>query len=415
MERAFITGVLLWSVWLQLQVNAQWQQIARGHIKTLQVVAVNKWMELPIIQLHANEVVHIDFDDLSHEKKRYAYRVEHCEADWTPSVQLFESDYLEGFAEGNIIDDMMQSVNTNTLYTHYHLQLPNSQCQFKIGGNYRVSVFDEQHDHDKVLEACFMVVDPQMTIGMSVTGNTDVDIHRKRQQLSLDLQFNACKVNNWQQELKTVTLQNACWETAVTNPTPQYVKTNGLQWTHHRQLIFPAGNEYHKFEMLDVDRVSMGLERVAWDGKAYHAYLQPDLPKPNYLYDEDANGAFFIRNSDNVDIHTTSDYLYVHFKLQIPQQLGQIYLNGRWTERLMPTYRMIWNEQDACYEATVLLKQGYYNYRYLLVKPDGSILPLPYDGCFSETENTYTTLVYYRPFGGRTDILVAVGSVNTKK
>lgn len=69
-------------------------------------------------------------------------------------------------------------------------------------------------------------------------------------------------------------------------------------FNHNRELIFEGGNEYRKFEILDVERPSMGVESIYWDGVKYCADLWTDEPRRNYIYDEDANGHFYIRNSD---------------------------------------------------------------------------------------------------------------------
>ena len=73
-----------------------------------------------------------------------------------------------------------------------------------------------------------------------------------------------------------------------------------MVWNHNSNLIFPGGNEYRKFETLDPTHATMGVERVSWDVNDYHAWIFTDEPRANYLYDEDANGTFCIRNSDNV-------------------------------------------------------------------------------------------------------------------
>jgi len=181
-------------------------------------------------------------------------------------------------------------------------------------------------------------------------------------------------------------------------------------WDHNRDLIFPAGNEYHKFETLDPTHTTMGLQRVGWDGKQYHAWIFTDEPRPHYLYDEDADGAFCIRNSDNVNIDTECEYIQTHFTLKAPRQNGTVYLNGAWTnDRFDKRVEMTWNENDGLYEAVVPLKQGYYNYQYLLMHQDGTLSPLPSDGSFYQTENSYQLLVYFRGQGERTDRLVGYG------
>ena len=39
-----------------------------------------------------------------------------------------------------MIEDVEQSINTNHPYTHYHLAIPNADCQLTMSGNYRLTV-----------------------------------------------------------------------------------------------------------------------------------------------------------------------------------------------------------------------------------------------------------------------------------
>ena len=89
-------------------VKAQRHEIYSPRIATLQVIGGIRWMQLPLIRLNDNEVMNISFDDLTHEYHRYTYTIEHCEADWTTSEELFSSEFIDGFAEGNVIEDIEQ-------------------------------------------------------------------------------------------------------------------------------------------------------------------------------------------------------------------------------------------------------------------------------------------------------------------
>jgi len=177
-----------------------------------------------------------------------------------------------------------------------------------------------------------------------------------------------------------------------------------------------AGNEYRKFEILDVTHPTMGIDVINWDGENYHAFPFECEPRRNYVYDEDANGAFYIRNSENIENDRLSEYVYVHYVLHCDTPpRGDVYLNGRWTnDRFLPEYKMEYNAENRCYEATVLQKQGYYNYQFLLMRPDGTLVTMPTEGDFYQTENRYTALVYYRGQGERTDRLVGYQSVCTR-
>ena len=404
-----IKQICLFLLLIQTMVmSAQRNEVYNNRIASLQVMAGNRWTALPIVQLGGSEPICIDFDDLTHEYHRYTYKIEHCEADWTVSEDLFVSDYLQGFGEGNTIDDAQESINTNVPYTHYSLRIPNERCRIKMSGNYKLTVMDENDDNEPMFTACFMVLDPSMGVHLSVSTNTDIDINNAHQQVSASLSYGNTTVTVPREQIMTVVMQNRRWDTAKINIQPQYVMADGLRWNHCRDWIFPAGNEYRKFEVLDVDRPSMGIDHLEWDGEYYHAYPFLSEPRKNYVYDEDADGAFLIRNSDNVEIHTASDYVMVHYTLLCPSPVkGDVYINNAWThDRFLPEYRMTYNEETRCYEAVLMQKLGYYSYQYLWMTPDGTIHTMPTEGDFYQTENSYQMLVYYRGQGERTDRLV---------
>ena len=394
-------------------VCAQKNEIYDPKISTLQVVAGDRWLSMPVIRLNQDEVINIGFDDLTHEYRRFTYTIEHCDADWTVSEGLFPSDFIEGFVEGNTIDDKEESVNTNMLYTHYALSIPNDRCRIRMGGNYRVTVYDENNDHQKIFVAHFMVLDPRMGVMMEVSSNTDIDINKSHQQVAMKLSYGSVTVTEPHEQIKSVVLQNGRWNTAVVNTPAQYIMPNGLQWLHSKELIFEAGNEYHKFEMLDPDHPSMGVDVIRWDGTDYHVYPFACEPQNNYVYDEDANGAFYIRNSDNYENDRSSEYMLVHYLLKTDRiKDGNIYIDGRWTnEQLTPDYQMTYNEESGYYEAVIQQKLGYYNYHFIVVHDDGTIRQLPTDGNFYQTENKYQCLIYYRGKQDRTDILVGYQEV----
>lgn len=398
---------------------AQKNEIYDSGIETLQVVAGSNWMSLPIIQLGShgpNNVINISFDDLTHTYHRYVYKIEHCEADWSVSDQLFTSDYIGGFQDGNTIEDYEESINTNILYTHYKLQIPNRQCSLKMSGNYKLTVYDENDNDRPMFTACFMVVEPAMGVQLSVTTNTDIDINKSHQQVAMQVNFGSINVTDYSTQVKTVVMQNRRWDNARSNPKPQYIMSDGLKWEHNRDLIFQAGNEYHKYEILDVSHPTMGIDRIVWDGANYQVYPFACEPRTNYVYDEDANGAFYIRNSDNIENDVSSEYVFVNYTLRVPEKVdGDIYINGAWTnDQFIPKYKMEYNALDKCYTANVMQKQGYYSYQFVMLDRNGISNVVPSEGSFYQTENKYQALVYFRGNGERTDRLVGYQEVQIK-
>lgn len=391
---------------------AQRHEILNERIQSLTVQTENGWQGLPVTEL-GRGVVEISFDDMSHEYRRYAYRVEQCNADWTANDQLFESDFMTGFTSDNIIEDVGESLLTTRLYTHYRFQIGG----IKLSGNYRVTVYDDNADDRPVLTACFMVVEPterQMGISLMPTAHTDATINTRHQQVGMELSYGNYTVSDPSSQLNVVVVQNGQWHDARRNIKPQYVMPKGLRWDHNRDLIFDAGNEYHKFEILQTDAASMGIDHIAWDSVQYHAYPFINIPRPNYLYDQDADGAYLLRNSDNANAETESDYMLVHFRVETPRiDDADIYVNGGFTnDRFLPKYKMEYDAENHYYETVVLLKFGYYNYQYLAQWKDGRGTRLETEGNFYQTENTYEALVYFREPGGRYDRLVGYNSVS---
>ena len=408
MQKTQRTVILSFLLCMTMTLSAQRNEIFSSDIATLQVHNTQQLRAmLPVIQLNSGEQIQISFDNFRHEYHRFTYKIMHCEADWSPSTQLFSSDYLEGFSDNLVIEDIQESVNTNVEYTHYSFRLPNNQCHITQSGNYKVSVYDE--DEKLILNACFMVVAPTMHVELSSTSNTDIDFNRAHQQVEMKLKYGNLPVIAPNNQIKTVVLQNGNWNDARVNIKPQFILRDGLQWQHCRGFIFDAGNNYRKFECLSVDHPTMGIETIDWDGSNYHAHLWPDLPRRNYLYDESAQGVFVIRNSDDNGNDYLSDYVIVHFTLQTDATNDEIYVSGGFTNyRLLPQYQMKYDAVTRNYTLSLLMKQGYYSYEYVRRNADGSIQLLPSEGNFYQTKNQYQALIYYRGTGERTDRLVAV-------
>ena len=373
-------------------------------VKSLQAVVNQDWLSPAVMRLGSDDVLNVAFDELSHQYHRYIYKVERCEADWSPSEGLFESEWLEGFND-NTIDDYENSVNTTVAYTHYQFQIPNDRCRLKQSGNYRLHIINEDGDGEDAAVIEFMVTEQTMNLDLTVSTNTDIDLNASHQQVSMTLGYGGQHVTDYEDQIQTVVMQNGRVERRNVRPTFQsHGGSTDLSWTHNRELIFDAGNEYHKFEVLDVSHPTMGIDFIRWDGRHYQVFPFTNEPRPNYIYDEDADGAFYIRNSDNRDNDITSDYVWVNYRLKAPRlPEGKIIIDGQWTtDDNIFNYVMEYDEEEGMYHARILQKQGYYSYQYLWLKDDGATSLVPSEGNFYQTENRYQAMVYFKGIGERT-------------
>ena len=413
MKRLYL---ILMAAVLPLLVQAK-HRIMADNVKTLQVVVNQDWLSMPVMTMGSRDVLHVSFDELSHGYRRLVAHLEPCNPDWTPTEGLFDSDWLEGFNDLPI-EDYENSVNTNVLYTHYQMQIPNERCRLKMSGNYRLHILDEDDDNRELLVAEFRVVEPRMNVGLSVTTNTDIDMQVSHQQVAMTVNFNAVQVTNHKEQLQTFVMQNGREDNMKENVAPNYITPKSLQWEHNRRLIFEAGNEYHKFEVLDPSHTTMGLARTTWDEgeQRYHVWPFVCEPQRSYLYDEDADGAFYIRNSDNIDNDIISDYVWVHYKTKALREYDdtRVIIEGKWTTEAPENYVMEYDPTDQTYNLTLLQKLGYYNYQMLMWDYDGVTHRMPEEGSFFQTENRYQAFVYYKGTGARSWRLVGYQQIVLK-
>ena len=403
-----LAGILL----LTMSAYAQQHEIRSENIASLQVVSGKDWLGDAVIRLGSSDRLTISFDDLTHQYHRYVYSLTHCEPDWTPTEGLFTSDYISGFQDGITIDNYQESINTNQLYNHYTLRIPNSSCAPKISGNYQLDIIDDD-TKDVVATARFMVTENIANISTTILTDTDIDVRRSHQQLNLRLDYpQTLKATNPREQFRVLVMQNHRSDNQVWCPPAPVMRPGTLEWTHTKDLIFPAGNEFHKFEMLDVHRNSMGVESLQWDGEWYHAHLFHDYPRRAYVYDEDADGAFYIRNSDNIENDITSEYVKVNFYLDTPRLDGEVYVDGKWTYNgLSEKYLMEYDDENKWYHVEIPLKYGYFSYQYLNILPAYSQRLTPTgetEGDFFQTENRYLVMAYYKGNGDRFWRLVGV-------
>ena len=396
-------------------LHAQTQQIFDENVRTLTLTVDNDPTLPPFMPLGGRQHIDIEWDEMSHNYKRYVYHIDHCDWDWEPTDGIFESDFLEGLND-QLIEDFEKSFNTTQIYTHYWLRIPNRELQLRLSGNYRVRIYEEDDDRDEdppVLEARFCIFEKEAGILAQLSSNTDIDFNRAHQQMTLSVGFGTLPVFDPQRELKVVVVQNRRWASRVEGLVPNVRKANGIEFTHNRQLIFPGGSEYHRFEILDVHRTAVGVDKIDWFEPYYHATLFSTQPQHAYTYIEDQNGAYVLRSADDYDDATTAEYVIVHFFLKSPRLPGgDVYVSGWWTgQTFNPDCRMEYDDMRKEYHAAILLKQGYYSYEYL--QKDG--LTARAMGSFFETENEYQVLVYYRGQGARYDRLAGFSLMHNSR
>jgi len=379
------------------------------YIRTVQCYHSQKEQSLPVIALNTREQLLFSFDDLEGGSKNYGYSIEHYTADWKPSG-ISTVDYVESFAEDRIIDYAYSS-GTLQKYTHYSLSLPNDQVKMKISGNYLLRVYENGQVKKPVLTQRFYVVENLVNPQVEVKPSTQVAERAAFQKINFSISHPGLTIQNPNRDIKVLVMQNGNPGTAIRNSQPSFIKPGSLVYNDLKSNDFKGGNEFRKFDTRSLRYPAAQVQEIFKDS-AFNAVLIPDRSRntSKYSSETDKNGAFFIRNQDGRDDATESDYVWVWFTLQSSPvtENAAVYIAGRFNNySLNEVHQLKYNPGKRTYNGRLLLKQGLYDYKYVLKNLEtGEINDTRLEGSFFETSNAYQVFVYYRKPGSRWDELI---------
>ena len=383
------------------------------NIKTVSFVQNNQNV-VPIFQL--GDAFQLQFDDLYGNDASYFYEIVHCDYNWNPS-DIQKRDYLQGF-DNQRIQESSSSFNCLQIYTHYRLPFPNSTTQLKISGNYMLKILNE--DKEAVFSRKFIVYENLVTVPIQIKRARTVTNLDTKHNLEFTIKSNVINFQNPLKNIKTVLLQNGKFNNAIKNISPQFTIGNDLVYKYDTPTQFWAGNEFLYFDNTEIRVASNAISRVDSQKDIYSSYLFTNEARANsnYYNNQDVNGNFVIRRlfAENSDVE--ADYAWVYFSLSAPlfrSSDGAIYVTGMFNNyALTAENKMEYNPEKAIYEKAILIKQGFTNFEYLAVKPNGSIdSENAIDGNYFQTENEYTVLVYYKEDTDRFTRIIGKGSASS--
>lgn len=383
-----------------------------SYIKSIVLKPLKSNAYFAIIKL--GETIKLSFDDINALEKLYSYKIEHCDYNWNIS-NLVSTEYLDGYAQDRI-RNFENSFNTLQSYTHYQLQIPNQNIRIKISGNYVISIIDE--DNNIVFTRRFIVYQPKVNVGITAHRSRDIASINEKHNVQFVINNQNLRVNNPNEEIKVALYQNGDWNSVIKNIKPKYIRGSQLLYNYVHEISYWGNNEFLYFDTKDIRNASNNIDKVRLNN-IFNTFLYIDVArgKKPYLFYPDVNGNFVLRtiNTDNVDIE--GDYSFVHFKLAYDDNFknDDIYIYGNFNDwQINNENKMIFNSQTNLYEATLLLKQGFYNYTYVGVGNNMKINTHEIEGSYYQTENDYTLIVYYKKFGELYDQVIGVGTINSK-
>ncbi|MDG2172355.1 MAG: DUF5103 domain-containing protein [Flavobacteriaceae bacterium] len=366
---------------------------------------------LPIIKL--GETFTLDFDVLLNSEADYYYTIDQLNFDWSRS-QLIKSEYLRGF-DNVKIQNYKTSFNTYQIYSHYKLQIPNQDVRITKSGNYILRIYDEYQD--LVFSRKFIVYEGLSTVPTKIKRLRNLAYINTKQSVEFEVNPISIQLNNPKNTIKTLIIQNNNLHTSISDLKPQYTIGSKLIFKYDQESSFWGGNEYLFFENKEIRAANVNVRSFNLY-EIYHNYLYSDYPRVNrsYTYNPDINGGFLTTalNADDTDIE--ADYVNIHFALKngTSKPGESIYVVGGFNNySMLPEYKMIYSRSSDSHELQLKLKQGFYNYKYVVVNDYDEINQGGVSGNYDETENDYKVLVYYRGYGYRYDRVIGMGQASS--
>lgn len=367
--------------------------------------------QFPVVKI--GEKIRLEFDDVLANEQDYYYKIVHCDYDWTPS-QLLKSQYLTGVDNQRIID-YGNSYNTLQPYSNYRLTIPNDNVRLKVTGNFLIEIYNDSYELQ--FSRRFVVYKDAVQVGALVKRSRDFKYLNEKQVVHININASSFRLVNPKKEVKLAILQNHHWQTAVYDVPPQFTIGNELVYKYDKETSFFGGNEFLNFDTKDLRAPTSVISHIELED-IYHHYLFRDRYrfKVPYNYYPDINGDFVIRTLQGNDISREAEYTNIHFKLPYAEELAldEVYVFGKHNNyALTEENKLNYNEDTGMMEGKIMLKQGFYNYKYIIKREDDVVDLNTVSGNFHFTENNYLVLVYYRNFGDLYDSIIGIGSANS--
>jgi len=393
-------------------LNGQVDEVSEPiNIKTIIFKGEDYSDQFPIVSI--NENITLSFDDLNSNEEDYYYKIRHFNFDWKES-ELFKNEIFQGFDNVRIVN-YSNSFNTLQPYTHYELKFPNDKTRFLVSGNYMIEIYNSLDEI--IFSRKFCIYDKKVDTNLNVYRLQDMEFFKTHQSIHFSITPKNIFFREPEKRIKVTIIKNYQWNSQINNLKPQYIINSKLEYKYDTESKFEGGNEYLFFDTKEIRSTNQNISYIN-RSDLYETYLKIDNSRNynSYIYNQDINGNFKIRTlNGSQNSKTEADYTWVHFSLasDINFDKSSIYIYGKFNNyKLTEKNKMYYNPSLELYEGVLLLKQGFYNYKYVSKTKD-FLNKNNISGSHAITENEYLVLVYYRGIGEKFDKLIGVGKTNS--
>lgn len=388
-----ITSIIIVLLALSSVAPAQNTEYSTQYVKTITMHLPDSDFGYPICQL--GEPISLEFDVLDDKYASLSYSIQHCNSEFEADDLSFE-EFAEGF-NNRPVDEYNNSFNTLTQYTHYSITIPNRDIKLLISGNYIINVYDDDNPDTPILSKRFMVYEDadNSKITASITQPFLPEYQMQCQQIAVTFDNSRLKISNPSKYLSIYAMQNGDYTTRRRLPITGFLNNDILYHKNDNENIFYGISEFHFLDAKDVHFRPLGVDAILYRQGRYHYVLTPLEYSPNYSEIGDLNGNFYIKNDRAYNFALESDYIDATFRFKYDAFTDcNIYLYGALTNWQRDSTSLLqWNAESEVWKITKTIKQGLYNYEFIVENPDGTFADFS-SGSSHYTSNDYIITVY---------------------
>ena len=362
-------------------------------------------MQFPIITLGTQETLRLEFDLMDSRGVPLSVHFYHADAYWNRDLNPIE--YLGRFQR----DDLLvydPSHATEVPYTHYSYEFPNDNIEFLISGNYVVRISEQGNEEEILFERPFFITEnhpsPRVGIENYLRGANGFSA------IQPALAFvPPAELKNNIYDFVVCFSRNGRFAAPRCTDTPHIIQQPTLRFfLPPSQAFDPAIPDY--FLDLSAVRVGLHVTNVDFAVSPYFVTLKTDYARfPGNPLDPVLNGQTVISGvvEDVFNPDVAGQYVDVLFqyvpdeKKLLEEEVSLIGSFNGWNEE--ESISLSWSAEQEWYEGVVRLKQGHYDYQYVLGKDR---IPR---GTAPRNENLLTGMVYYEDIYLNTHRLISVG------
>ncbi len=374
------------------QFTVPGQIVASDRARSIQLHRRGNPATPPIIELNNSRQLQLTFEMLEFDSRQFRITFTHHNPDWSRSP-LPPEFFMEGLYTHYIDGGQVSQGTHRPQYRQYQFRFPNDRFSFTRSGNYMLRVEDQDTGY-LVFSLPFFVTENRGSIASSVeeitTPKRNLRIsHRPVSRFTLP-DF----VDQPQFDLEFYYVQNQFWSRSRRADELDFSAPGEVRFELTRNRAFIGDYEF----------LELSLDELSQNNPQVFEAAPHEVPTRLVLMDDisgfSSTGRLIPSSRyGKPDASLTARYANVTFRFEPGEEIEEdeeIYLVGdfnNWSIR--SGHRLKHNPEIDRWETSTIIKQGMYNYKYVLMD-DGDIDDLYFDDLFLRTPQEYHALIYMR-------------------